>query len=119
MEGIHQQHDQAMNGFRGVGIDINAGGIEELASIVSIPSSGWFLVARVPTRELFSPITQLQRFILKNHRCPDSHISNSDRDWTTLPAAPLMHAAQHAEQMTQGEIPLKPLPWCVTMKSVI
>ncbi|RUQ38818.1 MAG: diguanylate cyclase [Candidatus Competibacteraceae bacterium] len=110
MEGIHQQHDQAMNGFRGVGIDINAGGIEELASIVSIPSSGWFLVARVPTRELFSPITQLQRFILKTTAALIVIFLIVIAIGLRYQLRPLMHAAQHAEQMTQGEIPLKPLP---------
>jgi diguanylate cyclase len=50
-EGIHHQHDMAMQGFRGVGIDVNAAGVEELAAIASVPTSGWFLVARIPTRE--------------------------------------------------------------------
>jgi len=110
MQGIHQQHDQAMNGFRGVGIDINAGGIEELASIVSIPSSGWFLVARVPTHELFSPITQLQYFILKTTAALVFIFLIIIAIGLRHQLRPLMLAAQHAEQMTQGKIPLKPLP---------
>jgi len=108
-EGKHPQHDQAMKGFRGVGIDVRFG-IEELAAIASVPSSGWFVVARMPTSELFSPVNRLHRFILNS---------------TTIIAPlfliimvfvlrrvmrPLKSAAYHADSMTHGEIPFAPLP---------
>jgi hypothetical protein len=44
-----------MAGFRGSGITRNAKGVEELSSIVSVPGTGWFVVARMPTAEAFSP----------------------------------------------------------------
>ena len=66
-EGKHLQLDQAMRGFRGVGIDVRSG-IEELAAIASVPSNGWFVVARLPTRELYLPLTGLRHYILRNRR---------------------------------------------------
>ena len=108
--GLHRQHDQAMLGFRGVGIDVNAAGIEELAAIASVPASGWFLVARIPTHELFAPIERLRHFML----------------WASVSLAlvlllvmaiglrqqlrPLREAAHHAERMTRGESVFAPLP---------
>lgn len=107
-EGHHVQHDRAMKGFRGVGIDVRLG-IEELAAIASVPSNGWFVVARLPTEEIFSPVTRLRHFII-------------DNTLILLPVfffimiftmrylmRPLMNAARHADQMTRDEIPFEPL----------
>lgn len=108
--GTHAQHDRAMQGFRGVGIDVNARGMEELAAIASVPSSGWFLVARIPSAELFAPITRLHDFIL---------VITSVLAPLTLVVMviglraqlrPLLMAAEHAERMTHGKIPYEPLP---------
>ena len=108
--GLHPQHDQAMNGFRGSGIGVNALGVEELTSIVSIPSSGWFVVARLPTAEAFAPVERLQRFIVTNT------VGMMLVFVAVLVFAlryllrPLRHTALHADRMTQGELPLEPLP---------
>jgi diguanylate cyclase (GGDEF)-like protein len=109
-EGINKLHDRAMKGFRGVGITINARGIEELAGFASVPSSDWFVVARMPTGEAFAPVTRLRNFVLKSALITlflfliimvlvMRHVMK-----------PLMNAARHADLMTQGEIPLESLP---------
>ena len=108
--GVHPQHDQAMKGFRGVGIDTNARGIEELAAIASIPSSGWFIVARLPTAEIFISITHLWHFILKNILIVSPIFLFSAVLLLRHQLRPLMDAAQHADRMTRGEIPLQSLP---------
>lgn len=108
--GVNKLHDQAMNGFRGAGITINAQGIEELAAFASVRSNSWFVVARLPTREAFAPVTRLRNFVIGN-------------TLIILPVfflvmifamrhvmRPLMNAAKHADRMTLGEIPLEPLP---------
>ena len=104
------QHDRAMQGYRGVGIDVNAGGIKELAAVVSVPSSGWFLVAQLPTEEVFAPITRLQRFIAGNTAILAIVSIIVLIVGLRYLLGPLRHAAQHADRMTSGEIPLEPLP---------
>lgn len=108
-QGVHPQHDQAMAGFRGVGIDFRLG-VEELAAIASVPSSGWFVVARLPTEEAFAPITRLRRYIGKNTAIVILLFSFILTFVLRYSLRPLIHAAQHADKMTRGEIPLEPLP---------
>jgi len=108
--GVHPQHDQAMKGFRGVGIDTNAGGIEELAAIASIPSSDWFIVARLPTAETFASITRIWHFILKTTAIVVPIFLFLAVVVLRHQLRPLMNAAQHADRMTRGEIPLQSLP---------
>ena len=65
-EGVLKLHDQAMQGFRGAGIEVNGRGIEELTAIATVASSGWFVVAHLQTVEAFAPVTRLQNFMLSN-----------------------------------------------------
>lgn len=108
--GIHAQHDQAMKGFRGVGIDVNALGIEELAAVASVPSSGWFLVARIPTEELFAPVKRLDVFILAITGVLAPLMIVVIVVGLSALLRPLITAAHRAERMTQGEIPYEPFP---------
>ena len=108
--GVNLLHDRAMQGFRGSDITVNAFGEEELSSIVSVPSTGWFVVARIPTAEAFSSIQHVQQVLLKN------------TVWAVLLVVvllglavrrtlrPLAQAAAQADRMTHGEVPLAPLP---------
>jgi diguanylate cyclase (GGDEF)-like protein len=64
-EGVNLLHDRAMSGFRGTGITINARGVEELSAMVSVPGTGWFVVARMPTEEALRPATTLRAFAIK------------------------------------------------------
>lgn len=64
--GVNPLHDRAMAGFRGTGVTINAKGVEELSAMVSVPSIGWFVVARMPTAEAFLPVDALRNQILRN-----------------------------------------------------
>ncbi len=109
-QGVNKLHDQAMNGFRGAGITINARGVEELAAFASVRSNSWFVVARLPTREAFAPVTRLRDYVMGNTLIilpifiifmvfAMRHVMR-----------PLMDTAKHADRMTLGEIPLAPLP---------
>ena len=109
-EGVHPQHDQAMKGFRGAGIDVNMGGIEELAAIASVPSSGWFVVARLPTSEAFASITRMQHFIVKSTLIAVPVFLLIAMIGLRYQLRPLMNAAHLADRMTLGEIALEPLP---------
>lgn len=108
-EGVNKLLDQAIQGFRGTGLTVNARGVEELAAFVSVPNSGWFIVASLPTGEAFGPVIRLREFVV-------------DNTVIILPVfllfmvfamrhlmRPLMQAAQQADRMTRGEIPFEPL----------
>ncbi|MBJ6725522.1 diguanylate cyclase domain-containing protein [Geomesophilobacter sediminis] len=109
-KGMHRQHDSAMEGFRGVGVDRNSFGEEELAAVVSIPSSGWFLVARLPTSEVFSPMNSLRQIFMSAFVVLVLVIILVMIVGLRYLMGPLKYAAEHADKMSQEEIPLKPLP---------
>lgn len=109
-EGRHLQLlDQAMQGFRGVAVTV-ASGVKELAAIASVPSSGWFVVARMPTRELYAPSRHLNRFLLKNTAIIAPIFLLIMVFVLRRVMRPLKNAAYHADRMTHGEIPFEPLP---------
>ena len=109
-EGMHKQYDKAMQGWRGVGLDVRSNGAEELAAVASITSSGWFVVARMPSSEVFAPLSRLQRFIMNNTLFMVPLFLLLVVSMVFYLLRPLMHAARHADRMTLGEIPLEPLP---------
>jgi diguanylate cyclase (GGDEF)-like protein len=62
--GVNPLHDRAMNGFRGNGVTTNASGVEELSAMASVPSTGWFVVARMPVSEAYAPIAAARNLVL-------------------------------------------------------
>jgi len=109
-EGVFNLHDQAMKGYRGVGIDANGRGVEELTAIASVPSSGWYVVAHLPTGEAFAPVARLRKFMLNNAAIIMLVFLLIMVSFLRYLLRPLKNAAQHADRMTRGEIPLEPLP---------
>ncbi|MES2012205.1 MAG: diguanylate cyclase [Pseudomonadota bacterium] len=109
-EGVNKLHDQAMKGFRGVGITVNARGIEELAAFASVKNSDWFVVARLPTKEAFAPVNHLRNFIIKNTAIIIPIFFLFMVLVLRRVMRPLMSAARHADQMTHGKIAFAPLP---------
>jgi diguanylate cyclase len=81
-----------------------------LAAIASVPSSAWFVVARITTSELFAPITRLRHFILITTAILVPIFLIIMGLGLRYQLRLLRRAAQHAERMTRGEIPLAPLP---------
>jgi len=108
--GINILHDRAMQGFRGAGVTVNAKGIEELAAIADVPSTGWFLVARMPTSEAFEPVRHAQERIVEYGILAVISVCVVISLAFRFLLRPLFRAADLAERMTQGELPLRPLP---------
>lgn len=103
-------HDKAMAGFRGSGVTINAFGVEELSAVASVPSAGWFVVARIPTAEALAAIDQTRSFIVRYSviELLLAAVIVGLLSWRVL--RPLHYAAEQAKRMTQGQAPLSPLP---------
>lgn len=108
--GVNKLHDLVMQGFRGTGITINAKGIEELAATASVPSADWFVVARLPTAEAFTPVARLRHFVLRNTAIILPIFVIFMILMMRHLMRPLMDTARRADRMTLGEIPLESLP---------
>lgn len=108
--GVNKLHDKAMAGFRGTGITVNAKGVEEMVAIVSVPSTGWFVVARLPTAEAFAPVYRIQDVVVRNSVVVSLFFLLLASFGLSILFRPLVRAAEHADRMTQDEAPLEPLP---------
>ncbi|MDP9900826.1 diguanylate cyclase domain-containing protein [Variovorax ginsengisoli] len=103
-------HDRAMDGFPGSGIFRNAQGIDEIASIASVPSTGWYVVARLPAEQALMPVTHMQSFILQRRAPAMVGVLVAIGFVVAWLLRPLLRAAEQAEKMAQGEADLAPLP---------
>jgi diguanylate cyclase (GGDEF)-like protein len=107
--GVNLLHDRAMQGYRGTGITVNAQGVEEISAMASVPSTGWFVVARIPTSEALGVVTRTQHFIVKNSLLGAPFFLVMVFFGLMYVFRPLLQAANHADRMTLGEAPLEPL----------
>lgn len=108
-DGVNPLHDRAMKGYRGSGITVNAQGVEEISAMASVPSTGWFVVARIPTSEALAVVSRAQGFIAKNSILAVLAFILVGTGSMVYVFRPLLHAADHADRMTRGEAPLEPL----------
>jgi len=109
-EGVNLLHDKAMAGYRGTGVTVNAQGVEEISAMVTVPATGWFVVARIPTSEALVTVDHAKDFMFRNAVLSVAFFL------TTFVAAlyfllrPLMRATAQAEKMTLGQAPMQALP---------
>jgi diguanylate cyclase (GGDEF)-like protein len=103
-------HDRAMQGYRGIGVTTNIHGREELAAIVSVPSTGWFLVARIPTEHVFYPVEMMRGFLLKNTALIIVGMIATLLLLLPRILRPLTDAAHSMREMADGRRELAPLP---------
>lgn len=108
--GVNTLHDRAMAGFRGTGITVNAKGVEELSAMVSVPSTGWFVVARVPTSEVFHPIAAMRGFAWKSTLVVLVCMITLLLVLMPRILRPLTDAARAMREMADGQRELAPLP---------
>lgn len=108
--GVDLLLDRAMSGFRGSGIAVNAKGVEELSSIVTVPSTDWFLVAHISAEEAFRSIEAVRSFMFKAGAA--FLIALVAILLIALPRIlrPLTDAAHAMRDMADGKRKLVPLP---------
>lgn len=109
-EGVNLLHDRAMAGYRGSGVTINAFGVEEISAMASVPSTGWFVVARIPTAEALATVSRTQRYIKTSGAVVMVVFLLLAALALIAVFRPLFRAADHADRMTRGELPLALLP---------
>lgn len=108
--GVNPLHDRAMAGYRGTGITTNAAGEEELSAIVSVPTPGWFLVARLPTKEAFQSVEDVRHLVAAISATTLVVMAVLVTLLIRVILRPLSEAARRMHLMADGAIPLAPLP---------
>jgi diguanylate cyclase len=108
--GVNLLHDRAMAGFRGSGVTVNAQGVEEISAMASVPSTGWFVVARIPTSEALATVSRTQRYIQSSSAVVMVAFLVLAALGLFLVFRPLFRAANYADRMTRGELPMALLP---------
>lgn len=108
--GVNALHDRAMAGYRGTGITVNIHGVEELSAMASVPTAGWFLVARIPTDEAFVAVGRARDFLIRN--AVIAAVVGVAAVMLILHhfTRPLTSAARLIHRMATGEIALQPVP---------
>ncbi|ABV38275.1 conserved hypothetical signaling protein [Shewanella sediminis HAW-EB3] len=107
--GRNRLHDMAMRGYRGVGVTVNAYGVEELAAITSIESTGWFVATRQKTTEAYLPVRQLTESMLM-YLVLSAILGVLIITFVFITMlSPLKKAALSVKDMAQGNTPLKKL----------
>jgi len=56
--------DRIVAGYEGTGVTVSSKGIEELLAARTLPSTGWKLIARLPTSEAFRPVETMRRRLI-------------------------------------------------------
>ncbi|WP_265947951.1 diguanylate cyclase domain-containing protein [Dechloromonas sp. A34] len=107
--GANRLHDRAMEGWRGAGITVNAFGVEEIAAIGSVPSAGWFVVARMPTAEAFQSVTASGKLLVQKGGAITLIVLTIFGVFLFYLFRPLRQASRQIHQMADGDLPLEPL----------
>lgn len=108
--GVNLLHDKAMAGYRGTGVTVNARGIEEISAMVTVPSTGWFVVARIPTSEALVTVDHAKNFMIDNAFLSMGVFLTIFAALLYYLLRPLLRATAQAEKMTLGQAPMQPLP---------
>jgi len=108
--GVDLLHDRAMSGYRGCGVTVNARSIEELACIESVPATGWFLVARMPTAEAFRPAREMRDFAVRSNVILVVVVLGILGVAVPHALRPLIEAGRAMREMADGTRPLAQLP---------
>jgi diguanylate cyclase (GGDEF)-like protein len=108
--GANRLHDQAMEGWRGHGVTVNAFGVETVAAFASVPRANWVVVARMPTDEVLSAATALMRANLRSSVVSAAVLIVVLIVLLSYLMRPLKNSAQHMRAMADGHAPLSMLP---------
>ena len=108
--GVNLLHDRALAGFNGSGITVNAQGVEEIAAVASVPSIDWFVVAFLPTEESLTLLANMKGQVLRFTTMAMAIVAALLFAGLTIYFRPLRLAAEEANRMTSGELPMQPLP---------
>ncbi|MBO9535274.1 diguanylate cyclase [Herbaspirillum sp.] len=102
--------DRALTGFRGNGVGHNAKGIEQVRGFASVPGTDWFVVACLPLASSIPGADRMRHLVARGGTVQAGVIVLLIMLTYFMFFRPLRRAAELADKMTRGEIPLSPLP---------
>jgi PAS domain S-box-containing protein len=108
--GLNPMLDRYMQGFEGSGIVVDTRGLEVLSSAKQIPVADWFLVARMPTEEAFSPIRTMQLSMLLIALCMSLLVVGITWWMLSSQLAPMLATAKILASQVDTDLQLQPLP---------
>ena len=108
--GLNALQDRAMKGFRGAGITVSAEGQEEVRAMVSVPGTGGYIVARLPSNEAFATVERTQNLLIKGAFLSILVFGIVASIGLYFLFRPLFQAAAQADRMTRDELSHSSLP---------
>ncbi len=102
--------DSFMAGYEGSGVGIATDGEEELVSAHRIPRAGWFVLARLPTREAYAPVREFRMLVFGGSAVLSILIGAMAALYLRRALHPLRQAARTFDDISQGRAPLHALP---------
>jgi diguanylate cyclase (GGDEF)-like protein/PAS domain S-box-containing protein len=107
---VIKMYDRYKQGYEGSGVSANSKGIENLSSGKRVPSTGWLVIATLPTSIAFAPIAAVQREIYQDTAIASVIIALLLWLFLQRQLSPLSRSAQIINAMAGGHEPLRPLP---------
>lgn len=108
-KGSNRMMDRFRDGYDGSGVAVNAFGVEELGSAKRVPSTGWLVIATLPTDIAFKPVASLQYEIYTDAAISSVVIALLLWIYLHGQLAPLIKTAKILDAMTLGKAPLLPV----------
>jgi diguanylate cyclase (GGDEF)-like protein/PAS domain S-box-containing protein len=107
--GVNKLYDRFRQGFEGSGVTVSSRGVEELSSAKRVASTGWLVIATLPTAVAFQAIESVQREIYKNTAVACVVIALLLWLFLYRQLLPLSRSAQVIDAMASEQTPLRPL----------
>jgi diguanylate cyclase (GGDEF)-like protein len=109
--GANPLFDQRIQqGYRGPGIARTADGREDVTAAATVPNTGWFVMAYLPTQEALSTLQVARTRLIWQTALAAVVVLATVGGLFAWVMRPLHLAALQADRMTNGELPLTPLP---------
>jgi diguanylate cyclase (GGDEF)-like protein len=102
--------DQALTGFRGNGVGRSANGGSEIKAIATVEGTRWFVIASLPLAAALPTVDRMRHLIARGGLIQAAAIFVIIALAYVWFFRPLRRAADLADRMTRGEMPLSPLP---------
>ena len=96
--------------YEGPGILVGARGVEHLGVARTMATTGWMVLAAVPTNEVFAPIGDFNRRVYLAALLISLAVAVILRYFLARQFVPLVDAGGAMRRMTEGEIPMAAIP---------
>jgi PAS domain S-box-containing protein len=110
VQGANKAVDRFIQGYEGSVVYVSTLGVEQLASVKSVPLAGWYVGLELPTAEAFSPIAGKQRRLLMAAIL--FTLLAGGLTWLMLrfQLSPMFAAMKKLASLSEADQPLQPLP---------